>query len=66
MTLAPWKVYAKATKTLRVLFDLGDPEARETLHRQRAAWGECSDIEAVDEDYAILIVRPGGVQRLVA
>jgi hypothetical protein len=66
MTLAPGKVYAKTTKTLWVLFDLGDPEARETLHRQRAAWGECSEIEAVDGDHAILIVRPGGAQRLAA
>ena len=66
MTLAPGKVYPKATKTLWVLFDLGDPEARETLHQQRAAWGECSNIEAVDGDHAILIVRPGGVQRLAA
>jgi hypothetical protein len=66
MTPAPGKVYAKTTKTLWVLFDLGDPEARETLHRQRAAWGECSEIEAIDGDHAILIVRPGGAQRLAA
>jgi hypothetical protein len=66
MTLAPRKVYARTTKTLWVLFDLGDPEARERLHRQRAAWGECSEIEAVDGDHAILIVRPGGAQRLAA
>ena len=64
MTLAPGKVYAKTTKTLWVLFDLGDPEAREALQRQRAAWGECSEIEAIDRDHAILIVRPGGAQRL--
>ena len=64
MTLAPGKVYAKTTKTLWVLFDLADPEAREALHRQRAAWGECSEIEAIDGDHAILIVRPGGVKRL--
>jgi hypothetical protein len=66
MTLAPRKVYAKTTKTLWVLFDLGDPEAREALQRQRAAWGECSEIEAIDGDHAILTVRPGGAQRLAA
>jgi hypothetical protein len=66
MTLAPGKVYAKTTKTLWVLFDLGDPEARETLHRQRAAGGECFEIEAVDGDHAILVVRAGGVERLAA
>jgi hypothetical protein len=64
MTLAPGKVYVKTTKTLWVLFDLGDPEAREALQRQRAAWGECSEIEAIDGDHVILIVRPGGAQRL--
>lgn len=66
MTLAPEKVYARTTKTLWDLFNLGDPEAREALQRQRAALGECFEIEAVDGDHAILIVRPGGVQRLAA
>jgi hypothetical protein len=66
MTLAPGKVYARTTKTLWVLFDLGEVEAREALARQRAAWGESSEIEAVDGDHAILIVCPGGIQRLAA
>jgi hypothetical protein len=49
-----------------VLFDLRIPSAVERLHRERAAWQEQSDIEALDEDHFILIVRPGGAQRLAA
>jgi hypothetical protein len=49
-----------------VLFDLRDSRAVEQLHRERAAWQEFSDIEALNEDVFALILYPGGAQRLAA
>jgi hypothetical protein len=48
-----------------VLFDLRLPGTPERLHRERAAWQEHSDIEALDQDHFALIVQPGGARRLV-
>jgi hypothetical protein len=49
-----------------VLFDLRDPEACKSLHKQRAVWQERSDIEALDEDHFVLIIRPGAAVREAA
>jgi hypothetical protein len=43
-----------------VIFDVRIPGVAASLHRDRAAWGERSDIEALDEDHYVLLVRPGG------
>jgi hypothetical protein len=59
MSLAPDSVYLTHPECLVVLFDLRQPGAAESLHRQRAAWADYSDIEAVDADCFALIVRPG-------
>jgi hypothetical protein len=42
-----------------VLFNLLDPDACKSLHGHRAAWQECSDIAALDEDHFILVIWPG-------
>jgi hypothetical protein len=36
------------------------------MHSERAAWQERSDIEALDEDHFVLILRPGGRARPAA
>jgi hypothetical protein len=43
-----------------VLFDLRLPGTAERLHCERAAWQEQSDIESLDKDHFVLIVRTGG------
>ncbi len=49
-----------------ILFDLRIPGMAERLHCEKAAWQEQSDIEALDENHFVLIVQPGGAQRLAA
>ena len=44
---------------LLVVFDLRDPEAMRRCYDERAAWGERADVEILDQDHAVLIVRPG-------
>ena len=42
-----------------VVFDLRDPEAVRRCYDERVAWGECADVEMLDQDHAALIVVPG-------
>ena len=58
--------YFNDAEYLVVLHDLRDPEAVEALHRARAVWQERSDIEALDHDHLLLIVRPGGALEIAA
>jgi hypothetical protein len=51
---------------LVVLFDLRVPGGPSELHRQRAAWAEYSDIEALDEDHFVLVIRPGWASEAAA
>ncbi len=44
---------------LLTVFDLRESGAAEALHRQRARWERFSDLEPLDEDHFVLIVRPG-------
>jgi hypothetical protein len=64
--IAPRPLYPSNPECLIALFDLRVPKAVEELHRGRAIWQEDSDIEALDEDHFILIVRPGAARRLAA
>jgi len=59
MTLAPRPLYPSHPECLVVFFDLSHPDGPAELHRQRAAWAEYTDIEALDEDHFVLIIRPG-------
>jgi hypothetical protein len=44
---------------LLIAFDLQDLEAVRCFHDQRAAWQERANVEMLDEDHAVLIVRAG-------
>jgi hypothetical protein len=61
MLTPPSKIIPLSEPYELVLFDLRDRDACKSLHRQRAAWQECGDIEALDEDHFILVVHPSGV-----
>jgi hypothetical protein len=56
--------YPERETEVRILFDLRIPGSAERIHLERAAWQERSDIEALDEDHFVLIVRPSGSARL--
>ena len=58
------QLYPSSSECMVVLFDLRLPGTPERLQRERAAWQEHSDIEALDKDHCVLIVRPGRAQRL--
>ena len=67
MTLAPRPLYnLDHPETLLVVFDLCQPGVVDALHGQRAAWAEYSDLEALDEDHFVLIVRPGWASEAAA
>jgi len=48
------------------LFDLRNPSAVDQLHRDRAVWQEEADLEALDEDHFVLIVRSAWVSEQAA
>jgi hypothetical protein len=58
MTLAPHRLYLNHPKCLVVVFDLREPGGPSELHKQRAAWAEYADIEALDEHHFALLIRP--------
>ena len=58
--------YTKVPEYILVIFDIRIPGVADRLHRERAAWQEQSDIEALDKDHFMLIVRPGGARRPAA
>ena len=49
-----------------IIFDVRCAKAVERLHRERTAWQADADIEALDEDHFVLVVRPGGAARRLA
>jgi hypothetical protein len=58
--------YLEKETEITILFDLRIPGCAERIHRERALWQERSDIEALDEDHFILVIRPGAADRRVA
>jgi hypothetical protein len=58
------QLYPNSSECVIVLFDLRLASTAKRLHRERAAWQEQSDIEALDENHFVLVVRPGGARRL--
>ncbi len=57
--IAPEPLYPSHPECLIFIFDLNEPDGAAALHRQRAALGEYTDIEVLDEDHFALIVFPG-------
>jgi len=65
MLTPPHRIIPDSEECLIVLFDLRDPSAVEGLHRGRSIWQGDSDIEALDEDHFILVIRPGAALELL-
>jgi hypothetical protein len=59
--IAPDPFYMTHPECLISVFDLRECGGAEALHKQRAIWVEHSDLEALDEDHLVLVVRPGWV-----
>jgi hypothetical protein len=66
MTAPKREFHPRAETEIRVLFDLRVAGSAEQFHRERAAWQEHSEIEALDEHHFILIIRAGRCARLAA
>jgi hypothetical protein len=64
--LAPRRAYCNSSEFTLIIFDLRVPSSSERLHSEYAAWREYADIEMLDYDHAILIVRPGAARRLAS
>jgi hypothetical protein len=54
---AYWRSLLDHRECLVVVFDLREPDGPSELHKQRAAWAEYSDIEALDEHHFALVIR---------
>ena len=59
MTAPPQRLYINHPECLVVVFDLREPGGPSELHKQRAAWAEYADIEALDEHHFVLLIGPG-------
>lgn len=53
--------YSRPETEARIAFDLRIPGTAARLHRERAAWADNGDIEALDQNHYVLTVRPGVV-----
>ena len=42
-----------------VVFDVRIPGLSERFSRERGAWGECAEVEYLDLEHPVLVVRPG-------
>ena len=56
--------YRNHGEAILVLFDLRDHGQAKSLHLQRAALQELSELEFLDEDHAVLIAFAGGARSL--
>lgn len=53
-------------KSIRVVFDPGDPEQAESLERHKAAFGENhAEVEPLENGKVLLQLYPGGARRLL-
>jgi hypothetical protein len=59
MVTSTCELYLTGGTEVRIFFDLRIPGSAERMHRERAVWQEQSDIEALDMNNVILIIRPG-------
>ena len=59
MSLDAPQFYPDSSPTTLILFDVTECETAARFHEQRAVWGPDSDVEMLDLDHAVLIVRPG-------
>ncbi len=66
MDFAPEVAYSGKDECTLVIFDVRYPDVAERLHRERAAWAGNGDLEALDEDHFVLIMRPNGSRQTAA
>lgn len=66
MNHAARTLYPTQTEGIVILYDVRLPGAADRLHEGRAAWQECGDVEALDQNHYVLIIRPGGAREMVA
>lgn len=64
MRPTPKTLHPSSSEYMIVLFDLRLPGTADRLERERAAWQVQSDIQVLDENHVVLLVRPGGARRL--
>lgn len=64
--IAPESVYPKPTESIIEVFDVRILRTAGRFHSERAAWKDCGEVEALDKDHYVLIVRPGGARRIEA
>jgi hypothetical protein len=66
MSVPRCEFFAERETEVKILFDLRIPGSTERIHRERAAWQEHSEIEALDSDHIVLIIRTCWCMRLAA
>jgi len=64
--LTPNRDYCSSGEFTLIIFDLRLPGGVDRLHSERATWREYADIELLDVDHAVLIVRPRTARRLAS
>ena len=64
MRPAPKPLYPNSAEYVIILFDLRLPGTADRMDCERAAWQAQCDIEALDENHFVLLVRPGGARRV--
>ena len=60
MTLDAAQFYPNSGPSIKILFDVTEPGIAASFNEQRAAWGQDSDVEMLDLDHAVLIIKLGG------
>jgi hypothetical protein len=56
--------YRNRAEFTLIVFDLRIPGAAERFHRERWAWAEAGNVEMLDENHPVLLVKPGSARRL--
>ena len=60
MKFAPHRNIPDSEESTVASFDVRIPGTAAKLHRERVAWAEHGDIEAIDQNHYVLLFRPGG------
>jgi hypothetical protein len=63
MDLAANPLYPNSRPYELIIFDTRIPGASRSYSRLRALWGEDAEVEMLDLDHPVLVVRPGGARR---
>ena len=56
--------HSEKNSSMISIYDLRVSGAGSRLQNERAAWGDCGEIERLDLDHYILLVFPGGAEGL--